>query len=377
MKKTVELARGIKELSAKVKELMSAGDVVNARAEGKKLAELMNDYKVAQKMESVQTGNNFNVVKENDKMDKNLKNRVFNALLLGRAGSLDGDEREYAKTLVNAAGTPGQVGATPAKGGYLLPEESAASIEKLMNEEVRLKNYCDVKSTNFRSGSIPTRTRTNHKLTNFDEITSINKTDIDFGQIPYTCKSYGSIIPVSNELLEDVDVDLAAEIGEEFALDAVDTENDEILKVINAGTGTPITDYKGVQTALNVTLKPAVAKRAVIVTNQSGFDYLDKIEDENGHPLMTMLPDEAVYKFKGKEVVVLSNETLPNDTTTGVPFLVGSLRDAVKFIERKGVVVAVSSEAGFETNSTLLRAVERFDVRAKFAGAVVKLTYKA
>ena len=161
-------------------------------------------------------------------------------------------------------------------------------------------------------------------------------------------------------------------------MEAVDTENDKILTLLNGLTGTAITDYTGIKTALNVSLKPAVSKRAIIITNQNGFDYLDKLEDDNGQPILSEhMAQDGVYKFRGKDIVVLDNAVLPDDETDGTPFFVGSTKDFVKFVERKGLLVAVSSEAGFTKNACMVRAIERFDVKQKFADTMVKLTYKA
>lgn len=294
-----------------------------------------------------------------------------------RGIQLTDEEKKLVKyeKLRDTAGTPGQVGATPAKGGYLLPKESASTIETFMDEQVRLKNDCDVYPTKYRSGSIPTRAHSNHKLTNYDELNNIQESDRDFGQITYDCKNYGEIIPVANELLDDVDVDLIGIIAEEFAMDAVDTENDKIIDVMDTATTEAITDYTGIKTAINTKLPVNVAKRAKIYTNQSGWDYLDQLKDKNDRPLLSEHAAEpGVYRYRGKEVVVIDNETLADDETTGIPFYVGSLKDFIKFVDRQGLLVAVSTEAGFEMNASKVRAIERFDVAKKNAKALRKLT---
>ena len=254
-------------------------------------------------------------------------------------------------------------------------KESAATIETFMDDQVRLKNDCDVYATKYRSGSIPTRAHSNHKLTNYDELNSIQESDRDFGQITYDCKNYGEIIPVANELLDDIDIDLIGIIAEEFAMDAVDTENDKIIDVMDTATTEAITDYTGIKTVINTKLPRNVAKRAKIYTNQSGWDYQDQLKDKNERPLLSEHASEpGVYRFRGKEVVVIDNETLPDDETTGIPFYVGSLKDFIKFVDRQGLLVAVSTEAGFEMNASKVRAIERFDVAKKNAKALRKLT---
>lgn len=376
MKKSVELAQQVAAQRAKVSELLDAGNLEEAKTEAEALKAMKAEYDATVAVEDSKK-KNFSGTQKGISEMANAKT-AFNKAIRGMA--LTDEEKQLVKyeSLRDAAGTPGQQGMTPAKGGYLVPSEQAAEIEKLMDDEVRLRNYCDVKETNFRSGSIPTRTHTNSKLANFDELNTITETDIDFGAINYDCKNYGKIIPISNELIEDASADVVAEIAEEFAQVAVDTENDKILALLNGLTGTAINSYDGIKTALNVTLKPAVAKRAIIITNQDGFDYLDKLKDDNGQPILSEhMAADGVYRFRGKDIVVVDNAELPTDNTAGIPFFVGSMKDFVKFVERKGLVVAISQEAGFTKNATLVRAITRFDVKTKFAGTMVKLTYKA
>ena len=133
-------------------------------------------------------------------------------------------------------------------------------------------------------------------------------------------------------------------------------------------------DYKALKTALNKDLDPAIAADAVIITNQSGFDWLDQQEDGNGHPLLQpMLADPTRKEFSGHEVVVMSDAEMTQSGTSYV-FYVGNISEAVAFFDREGVVMAISSEAGFTKNATLMRVVERFDVKAVDTGAAVKLT---
>lgn len=378
MRKSVELAQLIAAARTQVENHVAAGNLEDAQNKAKELKDLKAEYDAAVAVEESKK-KNFNGEQQKGITKMASAKVAFNKAIRGMA--LTDEEKALVKfeSLRDTVGTPGQQGVTPSKGGYLVPAEQASQIEKLMDEEVRLKNYCTVRETNFRSGSMPSRTHANSKLVNFDELNTITEKDIDFGQITYECKNYGAIIPISNELIEDASADVVAEIAEEFAQEAVDTENDKILTLLNGLTGTAMTDYKDIKTALNVTLKPAVSKRAIIITNQNGFDYLDKLEDDNGQPILSEhMAQDGVYKFRGKDIVVLDNAVLPDDNTDGTPFFVGSLRDFCLFAERKGLVVAISQEAGFTKNATLVRAITRFDVKTKFGtGTMVKLTYKA
>jgi HK97 family phage major capsid protein len=159
-------------------------------------------------------------------------------------------------------------------------------------------------------------------------------------------------------------------IGQRFVRKAVNTENAQILGKLAAITDSPtaISTYKGITKALNVTLDPAFYANAKIFTNQDGFEWMSELEDAQNRPLL--IPDVAApdtYRFRGKEVVVISNSILvTSETGTGTvtrkaPMYIGSMSDFLAFFERKGVEVAVSDQAGFTKNATLIRAIERFD----------------
>ena len=361
MKKSDELKKVVDQLVAKAKELQQNERYDDADAVVKDLTTARRDYKnalaiEAAEMEDFQQG--ARPAKKVDLSDKAMVNRVFNKLVLGRP--LTAEEREYANTV----GTPGQVGATPEKGGYLVPEEQMTQLREYRKAYTALKPFCNVQTANSTSGKAPTLGDETGKLIQFDELTDINKDDISFGQITYSIKDYGDIIPVSNQILQDADVNLMQVIGQRFARKAINTENAEILGLLSGLSATAITGYKQLMKALNVDLDPSYYAGARIFTNQDGFQWLAELEDGQKRPLL--VPDVAApdtYRFRGKEVVVLSNNTLAsNAAKKTIPFYVGSMADYVAFFQRLGVEVAVSQEAGFVQYSTLIRAVERFGV---------------
>lgn len=307
--------------------------------------------------------------------DKVMRNRIFNKLVLG--APLNEQEQEFymadstpVKRVDDAAGTPGQVGATPAKGGYLVPEEQMATLREYRKAYTSLKTLAHVQTANSTSGSMPTLGDENGVLTNFEEITTIKQSDFDFGQLRYEIKDYGDIIPVSNQLLQDADVSILDIIGQRFARKSINTENQEILGLLGGLSSAGLKDYKSLMKALNVDLDPAYYAGARIVTNQDGFQWLSELEDNQKRPLL--VPDVAAqdtYRFRGKEIFVLSNTTMATKNSK-IPFYIGSISDYVAFFQRLGVEIAVSQDFLFDKYATALRCVERFGVVADDTDAV-------
>ena len=96
-----------------------------------------------------------------------------------------------------------------------------------------------------------------------------------FDRLPYVIEDYAGFLPVPNDLLNDTDQALEAYLRQWIAKKSIATRNYLILQEINKLTKVDLKDYKGIKTALNVTLDPAFSAVANIITNQDGFNYLD------------------------------------------------------------------------------------------------------
>lgn len=368
MKKSDELKKIVDELRAKADSLQQNEQYDDALKVANELKDATRDWKIAKALEDAEVTDFVKDAKpanETAKEDeKKVLNRAFNKAVFGIA--MTDDEKavlDRAKLKVtDAAGAPGQVGATPAKGGYLVPEEQINQLREYRKAYTALKNYCSVHTANSTTGSMPTLGDEQGTLTAFEELNEIKQSDFDFGQIKYSIADYGDIIPVSNQLLQDADIDLMSIIGQRFARKSVNTENQKILDLLGKLTATTITGYKNLTKALNVDLDPVYYANARIFTNQDGFEWMSELEDAHNRPLL--IPDVTAadtYRFRGKEVVVLSNNTLAT-AKSKIPFYIGSMSDYAAFFQRLGVEVAVSAEAGFTKYATYIRAVERFGV---------------
>ena len=375
MKKSDELRQIVASLKKEVMELQAKEQMDDAAAKAKELNDAIRDLHTQEAVEaadltkamlhpSAPTGAPI----KSENMAR-LRNRVFNKMVFGR--TLDAQEREFA----DAAGTPGLVETTPGKGGYIVPEEQISILREYRRANLALRSFCGYQTVNSDTGKRPTMSSEKGKLVAFDELNEINQDDLDFGQISYKISSYGDIILVSNELAADNNINLMKVIGRRFAIKSINTENDKILAKLPS-KGTAITDYKGIIKALNTKINPMQAITAIILTNQSGFDYLDELTDTQGRPLLSpSLADPSMMTLRGKIIVPVDDSILATPTA-GIPFYVGAMAEAVAFYDRQQVAIEASSDAGFTKNATYIRAIERFDVEADDPDAMVLLNYK-
>lgn len=371
-KKTAELLRKIKAC----RDILQAGnaDAAVLAETAAELNGLLAELKSAKDIDN-QSINDGGKPEMNDK----LAIVAINKALRGKQLT---DEEKSA--LQNTASSPGQQGETPAKGGYLVPKEFVAAVERLANEDARLKNYVHVYATTYRKGQYPIRDEAATGLTKRSELNTMTGKDINFDAVEFDIENWYDFIPVANELIEDANVDILELVKEAFAEDLVLTENKEILTAMDSaagGTAKEIADYTEIAAALNKDIKVAARKNAVIVTNQNGWAYLDALEDGEKHPLLVPdIKEPGIKRFKGAEVVVLDNATLANGTTTvkgdtvaTIPFYVGDLKKAVLFADRQGFIVKMSTEAGYLQEATFVKITPRFDVVKKFSNVLKKL----
>lgn len=380
MRKSIELKQKLNKLTEELKGMLENDNfegLTEKQAEIEKMKEAIAAAEMVEGLEGAQTANGGAVPVGNTagKEDmKAMRNRIFVKAVLGKP--MTEQEKATAMTMVDAVGTPGQAEGTPNKGGYLVPQEQVNVITEYRRHRIALKEYCDVVNVSTYTGTIPTVDSETGTLTDFDELNEMPKSDVTFKQIEWKLHSCGDIIPVSNELLADTNVDLVGFIAKRFATMSVNTENAKIFALMKATTLKQTgKDYKAILTALNRKLDAEIAQNAAIFVDAIGFDYLDSAEDKNGRPLLTpSYADPAAKMFRGHPVIQLPSTVTTGSTDTKIIMYVGSLSDAVKFFDRQGVTMATSVEAGFTQNKTMLRAVERFDVQAADAEAMVEVT---
>jgi HK97 family phage major capsid protein len=165
------------------------------------------------------------------------------------------------------------------------------------------------------------------------------------------------------------------------------TNNSLVLALINAITGTAVTDYKtslkAIKTVLNKTLDPAFSASANLITNQSGLDVLDQLDDGTGRPLLQPDPSNpTAFRVKGRPVVVLSDAHWPSMTAPArARIAIGDGREYMTIFRRNAFEFASTNVGGsaWRSNSTEVRGIARLDSAELDTGAmtVLKVTLPA
>jgi len=250
----------------------------------------------------------------------------------------------------------------------IVPQDIFTEINELKRQYRPLKEFVDVQSTSTSSGSFVWENGDAiTPLLDLTEGTEIGElTSPTLKQKTFAIKDKGGILPISNTLLSDEKGGLWKYIMKWFARKSVITDNQNILKVLKEnGIKLDASQPEEIKTAINTQLDPALINGMAIITNQNGFNIMDNWKDAVGRPLLQQNPTDATKKmFTGINVEVFSNSLIP-DVSGKSPLYIGNLEEAVKFMDREQMIIAVSKEAGFTKNLTLIRAIQRDDVVSK------------
>lgn len=276
----------------------------------------------------------------------------------------------------------GMTEGTPADGGLIVPADIQTMIREQMRALNPLSELFSIENVTSNTGSRVMDTAPTKGFTKVAEMAAISKDDKPaFTKIEFTVEDYALIVPVSNDLLADADQNLLAYLSRWMGKKAVMTENALLLALLTAldGSAAPIAAdgaLKSIKTLVNTKLDPIFGAGASFLTNQSGFNFLDTLEDGNGRPLLQVNPaDRTQYMVGGRAVHVVSDAVLPNKTTA--PLYVGDFQSFGTLFRRQPMEIASTNIGGnaWATNSTEVRAITRlaaktFDSKAVQAGKI-------
>ena len=85
------------------------------------------------------------------------------------------------------------------------------------------------------------------------------------------------------------------------------------------------------------------------------------------------------YLIKGKQVIVVADRWLPNTGSTVYPLYYGDMSQAITLFDRENMsLLPTNIGAGaFETDTTKIRVIDRFDVKATDSEALVAGSFSA
>ena len=379
-KKMLELLNSINEKKKLVQSLVDENKLEDAAKAKEELKELQQKFDILKDMDDG----------EMDDIENSLENATAKLKEIQPTNETQkpGDAiKEFADAARGGFRNSMSEG-SKADGGYTVPEDIQTKINERREAKASLIDEVDVESVTTNKGSRTYKKRSQQTgFTKVGEGSKIGaKNTPQFERLDYEIAKYAGYFPVTNELLDDSDANIAsyliAWIGDESRV----TRNKLILAAVAKKAKTALTSLDDIKKALNVTLGQAFKPTSKIITNDDGLQYLDTLKDANGRDLLQPSPtDPAKMQLRAGATIVpikvIPNSDLPSDTATvgkrKIPMIIGDLREGVKFFDRKQLTITTSDIAvvgklnAFEEDLTLYRAIEREDAQVKDLDAFV------
>ncbi|MDK3122651.1 phage major capsid protein [Clostridium perfringens] len=377
------------------KELKKLLDEINSKKQ--EIRNLVNEDKIEEaknaKEELIKLSDKFNVLydlyeeEEEDKKD-NIKDKA-------KENKIMTDSKREANAFVNAIKarlTEKSVSdedkkiinqmseGVPADGGLVVPQDIRTAIKELRRGEDSLEELVNVEPVTTLSGSRVIEV--NAEEAPFDNIEEgADFPDVQtpqFKQVEYKVKKKGGTLKVTRELIQDSDQNIQAYLKRWIAKKAKVTRNFLILKKadeITKGKEVPVSTLDELKDIFNVKLDPSIAAMAVVVTNQDGFNYLDKLKDSDGKYVLQQDPTQATKKllFGTYPIRRVSNKTLKS-VEGKAPIYCGCLKEAITIFDREVLTIEMNTQGDSYWNKDLagIKVRERLDIKDVDTEALIK-----
>ena len=369
-KKLLELLDKINNKKVEVRSLVDQGKIEEAKAAKNELKKLQDEFDILKDID--------------DTAVTNLENNTNKGVNLNQ-------KKDSVKEFADAArkGFRNSMNeGTEADGGYTVPEDIQTRINERRAAKFSLVDLVDVEVVTTNKGSRTYKKRA--QQTGFTKVGEGAKIPAgntpQFERVGYEIEKYTGYYPVTNELLEDSDANIADAliiwIGDESRV----TRNRIIRDVIKEKEETAIASLDDIKKILNVTLGQAFKPTSKVITNDDGLQWLDTLKNDKGEYLLQPSPSNPMESVlcagaTRVPVKVIPNGDMPSDTATKgnrkIPMIIGDLKEGIKFWDRKKTTLTTSNTAvagtlnAFEEDLTIFRAIEREDCKTKDDAAFV------
>ncbi|HEN7217875.1 TPA: phage major capsid protein [Streptococcus agalactiae] len=374
-----ELNKVIAAKTAEVKAALESDDLETARsvkaeveATKEKLVESENDLKLYES--SVEVGGAENIGGKEVTQEEKTYRESVNDFIRSKGkivnDSLRFEGKDEVLMPINET-TPVE----PKKDGVKKTDVKPVSSEEILYTPARevktvvdLKQFTSIHQAKKASGKWPVLQRATEKMVSVEELEKNPKLGKpQFTNVAWEIKTYRGAIPLSQESIDDADVDLVGIVAETIGQMKVNTTNDAIATVLKEFEAKTVKNLDEIKKLLNVELDPAY--NVSFIVSQSFYQTMDTLKDKNGRYLLQdSITSVSGKVFLGKPVFVLADEVLGKDTA-----FVGDFKRGVLFADRKDLGLRWADN---EIYGQYLQAVLRFGVSKVDDKAGYYVTFK-
>lgn len=319
-----------------------------------------------EKQESAEPTSNTNPIDKKDKEEKRSMEVILN------------DKKEtYTRSINQFIRTKGEKrdGLTTVGAEAVIPVDRITKPEKQPETVVDLRQHVGRVPVTTGTGSYPILRANKNKMISVAELAKNPAlANPEFTKVNYEIDTYRGYIPVSQESLDDSDIDLGGLVAENIQRQSLNTSNAEIAKKLQTAPAKAVTTIDDLKDIVNVAIDPAYNVK--FIASQSFFNELDKMKDNDGRYLLQQdVTVASGYKLLGREVVVMADDVIGTKAGDKVAF-VGDPSLFAKYFDRQQASVRWVDN---DVYGQLLAGFIRFDVEVAdtAAGFYVTLGPKA
>lgn len=319
-----------------------------------------------EKQEITEPTINTNPIDKKDKEEKRSMEVILN------------DKKEtYTRSINQFIRTKGEKrdGLTTVGAEAVIPVDRITKPEKQPETVVDLRQYVGRVPVTTGTGSYPILRANKNKMISVAELAKNPAlANPEFTKVNYEIDTYRGYIPVSQESLDDSDIDLGGLVAENIQRQSLNTSNAEIAAKLQTATAKAVTTIDDLKDIVNVAIDPAYNVK--FIASQSFFNELDKMKDNDGRYLLQQdVTVASGYKLLGREVVVMADDVIGTKAGDKVAF-VGDPSLFAKYFDRQQASVRWVDN---DVYGQLLAGFIRFDVEVAdtAAGFYVTLGPKA
>ncbi len=303
-----------------------------------------------EKQESTETTSNTNLIDKKDKEEKRSMEVILN------------DKKEpYTRSINQFIRTKGEKrdGLTTVGAEAVIPVDRITKPEKQPETVVDLRQHVGRVPVTTGTGSYPILRANKNKMISVAELAKNPAlANPEFTKVNYEIATYRGYIPVSQEALDDSDIDLGGLVAEHIQRQSLNTSNAAIAAKLQKATAKTVTTIDDLKDIVNVAIDPAYAVK--IIASQSFFNELDKMKDNDGRYLLQQdVTVASGYKLLGREVVVMADDVIGTKAGDKVAF-VGDPSLFAKYFDRQQASVRWVDN---DVYGQLLAGFVRFDVQ--------------
>ncbi len=264
--------------------------------------------------------------------------------------------------------------------GVVIPKDISTKVRELRRETKSLETLVNIEQVQKIEGSRVVEK--NADIVGFEAVDEEaqfpDMGEPQFTKIPYKLKKLGGILKATKEFYQSADNTIKTYIIKWIAKKGITTRNNLILKAIDDkkdSSKVTIANIDNLKDILNTKLDPDILTGTQLITNQDGFNWLDKLKDKSGkYILQPDVTQKFDYLLFGKyPVIVFSNKQIKTNSNKA-PVYIGNLKEFITLFDFEKLFIETSAQAGdlWEKDMIGIKVRERLDVQVVDENALVK-----